>query len=345
MIYKILIVDDEPANLRMLERLLNLENDVLTASSGTEALELLSRHDISLIISDQRMPGLTGIEFLKQAAQMRPQTVRIILTGYTDVNDLVEAINSGVVYKYITKPWVNSDLRQTVKRAIEHFEVTKDQHLMTLENTRLASRLKATVDGFVTAVGTMAARDVPEVMEHCRRTANYAEFIAQQIGLSSTQIRELVSASLLHEVVNVEVPMNGIVTDEDRCRGLREAFEQRLQLLSTVPDIEEAATLIRYQHEKFDGTGFFDGLSGDKIPLGSRILAVANAYDEIAAGLRPGFSNTNEAAAEWLRTYAGSSYDPLVVEAFLGAEPAQFNGNSDLTKFIYQVERPMLSAA
>src|SRR5215210_6797600 len=99
MTYKILIVDDEPANLRLLERLFRREYQVISAESGSEALELLKRHDIALIISDQRMPFMTGIEFLKFAAQMRPQTVRIILTGYTDVNALIESINSGIVYK------------------------------------------------------------------------------------------------------------------------------------------------------------------------------------------------------------------------------------------------------
>jgi len=108
--YKILVVDDEPANLRMMERLFRGDYEILTAMSGLEALELLNQHDVALIVSDQRMPGMTGIEFLKRAAQIRPQTVRIILTGYTDVGDLVEVINSGVIYKYITKPWVNTDL-------------------------------------------------------------------------------------------------------------------------------------------------------------------------------------------------------------------------------------------
>src|SRR2546421_10447496 len=101
--HKILIVDDELANLRLLERLFQRSHQVVVATSGAEALKMLERHDIALIISDQRMPGMTGIEFLKRAAEIRPKTVRIILTGYTDINDLVAVINSGVVYKYITK--------------------------------------------------------------------------------------------------------------------------------------------------------------------------------------------------------------------------------------------------
>ena len=135
--YKLLIVDDEQANLRTLERIFADQYDVVTATSGLEALNLLTSHDVALIISDQRMPGMTGITFLKKAAEMRPQTVRIILTGYTDVDTLVESINSGVVYKYVTKPWSNGDLQQTVKRAIEHYETLKQQNRLEQENKRL----------------------------------------------------------------------------------------------------------------------------------------------------------------------------------------------------------------
>src|ERR671918_2048642 len=102
--YKILVVDDEPANLRTLERLFREDYDVLTASSGADAVELLQQHeDIALLMTDQRMPEMTGIELLKKTVLLRPRMVRMILTGYTDVDALVEAINSGQVYRYVGK--------------------------------------------------------------------------------------------------------------------------------------------------------------------------------------------------------------------------------------------------
>ena len=104
MSYKILIVDDEPANLRTLARLFREEYQVMTAGSGAEALELLIQHDVALLITDQRMPGMTGIELLKNTVSLRPRMVRMILTGYTDVEALVEAINCGEVYRYVTSP-------------------------------------------------------------------------------------------------------------------------------------------------------------------------------------------------------------------------------------------------
>jgi|ERR687884_1273568 DNA-binding NtrC family response regulator len=139
--FKIMIVDDEPANLRLLERLFRQDNQVITAESGEEALRLLAQHDVALLITDQRMPNMTGIELLKRTAALRPHMVRIILTGYTDIGALVEAINSGLVYKYLTKPWSNEELRLTVSRALEHYEANKTRHELEMKNQRLIARL------------------------------------------------------------------------------------------------------------------------------------------------------------------------------------------------------------
>ena len=140
--YKILIVDDEPANLRTLARLFREDYEVLTAASGDEALALLGQHDVAILITDQRMPGMTGIELLKKTVPPRPRMVRIILTGYTDVDALVEAINCGQVYRYVAKPWNNDELRLTVKRALEHFESNKRSSELDFTNQRLVARIR-----------------------------------------------------------------------------------------------------------------------------------------------------------------------------------------------------------
>ena len=139
--YKIMIVDDEAANLRLLERLFRSDYGVITAESGGEALTLLEQHDVALLITDQRMPGMTGIELVRRTVALRPHMVRIIITGYTDVETLVEAINGGHVYKYVTKPWNNDDLRLTVSRALEHYETRKARHELEMTNRRLVARL------------------------------------------------------------------------------------------------------------------------------------------------------------------------------------------------------------
>jgi len=125
--HTILAVDDEPANLRMLERLLRKEYAVLTATSGPEALELLRHEPVSLIITDQRMPGMTGTELLSHSIQTNPDAVKIILTGYTDVDALIEAINCARVYKYVSKPWDPIMLQETIRQALTEQQRSLEQ--------------------------------------------------------------------------------------------------------------------------------------------------------------------------------------------------------------------------
>lgn len=139
--YKIMIVDDEAVNLRTLARLFRPDYEVITAPSGNDALTLLDKHDVALLISDQRMPVMTGIELMMKTVAIRPQMVKILLTGYADVGALIEALNSGVVYRYLTKPWSNDDLRLTVNRALEYYETIKSRHALGMENQRLRARL------------------------------------------------------------------------------------------------------------------------------------------------------------------------------------------------------------
>jgi CheY-like chemotaxis protein len=125
---KMLVVDDEPDNLDLLYRTFRRDFHVLKADSGIRALEILSEEgEVAVIISDQRMPEMKGTEFLSRTVPQFPDTMRIILTGFTDVEDLVEAINSGQVYKYITKPWDPSELKAVVQRAAETYELLKQR--------------------------------------------------------------------------------------------------------------------------------------------------------------------------------------------------------------------------
>ena len=133
--HTILIVDDEEANLQKLRRTFLEQYRVLEASSGAEGLQILRTQAVSAIITDQRMPVMNGVELLKQSLAIRPDTVRIILTGYTEVEDLMDAINQGHVHRYITKPWEPYNLQQTVSQELKQWELER-------ENRRLAEELK-----------------------------------------------------------------------------------------------------------------------------------------------------------------------------------------------------------
>jgi len=134
--YDLLLIDDEPANLQKLHRTFVDLYNVHLAQTGEEALEILKSHPIDAVITDQKMPNMTGIEFLDAARKENPDLVRIILTGYAEVNDLIAAINASKVHKYITKPWVPDDLRMAVREALEKRELQR-------ENDRLGAELQA----------------------------------------------------------------------------------------------------------------------------------------------------------------------------------------------------------
>ena len=142
---KMLVVDDEPDNLDLLYRTFRRDFNVLRAESGIHALEVLSAEgEVAVIISDQRKPEMKGTEFLSRTVPKFPDTVRIILTGFTDVEDLVEAINSGQVYKYITKPWDPNELKAVVQRAADTYDLLK-QRTEELHRAQAQTALLATI--------------------------------------------------------------------------------------------------------------------------------------------------------------------------------------------------------
>jgi CheY-like chemotaxis protein len=145
---KMLVVDDEPDNLDLLYRTFRRDFNVLRAESGVVALEILAAEgEVAVIISDQRMPEMKGTEFLSKTVPQFPDTMRIILTGFTDVEDLVEAINSGQVYKYITKPWDPNELKAVVQRAVETYDLLKQR----TEELRRAQAQTALLEAIVQA--------------------------------------------------------------------------------------------------------------------------------------------------------------------------------------------------
>ena len=189
--YNILIVDDEQANLRLLDRLLSADYNVFLADSGAAALDVLAGQSIEMIISDQRMPGMTGIEFLKRAASLEPQTVRIIITGYTDAESLVEAINSGVVYKYVTKPWINSDLKATIQRGLQHYEAQRAQRNLQERYTKAVAETDEVRLSFRKFAGAILQLHNPIGHAQATRMSKLAVELAQEMELQALEIEEL----------------------------------------------------------------------------------------------------------------------------------------------------------
>ena len=284
MTYKLLIVDDEMANTRLLERLFRQDYACLTASSGEEAIELLDQHEVAVIITDQRMPSMTGVELLKRSAARRPHMVRILLTGYTDLEVLVDAVNCGLVYMYINKPWNNDDLKLRVSRAVQHYQTNKQQHLLAANNERLHSRIQELKLGFVRALSSMVQAKDESLYNQAARVSKYAELLGEKLGLSAELLVDLTAAAFLPD----------------------------LRVISDIAEFKDAADSIRYQFENYDGSGTPFGLIGEQIPLGARVLRAAKEFDLLitADGSQ---SMAYAAAFERLQLGSGRAFDPKVV--------------------------------
>ncbi len=293
MTYKLLIVDDELANVRLLERLFRKDYFCLTASSGEEAINLLDQHEVAVILTDQRMPQMTGIELLKKSAARRPHMVRILLTGYTDLEALVEAVNCGLVYMYVSKPWNNDDLKLRVGRAVEHYENNKRQHSLAATNERLTARLREMKLGFVRAMAGLVKLRDEYLYAHGSRVSRYAGLLGERLGLNEDLLLDLMVAAYLH--------------------GLDKQSERSAQVISCIAELKDAADIIRYHHENFDGSGRPLGLIGDQIPMTARVVRVAKEFDLLTKPRNPDTALTTNDAMEQLRFGTGRLFDPQVV--------------------------------
>ena len=240
---KILVVDDEPDNLDLLYRTFYREYKVLRANSGPDALDLLAKEeDVAVIISDQRMPMMSGTEFLSLTATQYPDIMRIILTGYTDVEDLVEAINSGKVFKYVTKPWEAEELKAVVRQALDTHNVLKartreisrslrQQYLLNTVTGTIRSTLdyRQILQTIVDSVGDMLEADVCLLRPFLDGELADEKFIYQNPSLAGKQNS--------NELQSLETSSNEVVSSSsltDSC--LAETVWETREVLA-IPDV------------------------------------------------------------------------------------------------------------
>ena len=336
----ILIVDDEPNVLKAVARLLRHNRyEILTAISGAEALEVMDKQPASLVISDQRMPGMSGVELLQVIKKRYPDAIRIILTGSTGLEHAIGAINRGEVYRYILKPWQDEDFRLTVRRAVERYHMVAQNKRLTKEiekqnlalkesnahlEERVNERTRELTESYISTVFVLAAaveaKD-PYTRGHSELVSRYANFIAQEMGLATSQRETIQVAGLLHDVGKIGIEERvllkpGALTGQER--GLIETHpEKAVSILEKARLPWDVIPIIRHHHEHFDGTGYPDGLKNKDIPLGARILAVADTFDAMNSKRPYREAYPREIILNELERGSGSQFDPRVSAAFL----------------------------
>lgn len=351
----LLLVDDEANILASLRRLFRPRGyTVLTAESGAAALTLLEQQTIDLVISDMRMPHMSGAELLASIAQRWPQTVRILLTGYSEISSTIAAINEGSIYKYIAKPWEDNDLLQTVDRALEWQHTERERRRLleltarqneelqqlnqnleekvrerTAELQQTHDQLKGANEALRRSYGS-TIKIFSSLIElrggvvagHSRRVAAQAKELALHLGLKEEEAQQVMYAGLLHDVGKISLPdplltkaFNGLGREERALVARHPVIAEGL--LMGLEPLESAAKYIRHHHERYDGKGFPDGLKGADIPLGARILAVVNDYDALQIGTLATLRHAPGEAKEHIRQSRGSRYDPSIADAFV----------------------------
>jgi response regulator RpfG family c-di-GMP phosphodiesterase len=316
---RILFVDDEENVLRSLKRLFMSEAyEVLTALSGGEGLAILKEIEVPVIVSDQRMPVMTGAEFLEKSRQLSPDAVRIILTGYADVEAAIGAINRGGAYRYVSKPWNDSDLLLVIKDAFEKYRLVREnqylteltikqneelkkwsvelelyvqQHTIDLtkknkELKKLNLKLKKNVSEILRSLSSLIELRNGSMRNHSNNVAILSTAIAEEIGLTAPEIERISTASQLHDIGMIGAPdivllkNVGELSPDEMTEYVKHPVRGQAAI-DCIEDFRGPGILIRHHHEWYNGRGFPDGLKGDNIPMGARIIAIADRFERI----------------------------------------------------------------
>jgi putative two-component system response regulator len=326
---KILIVDDDPSMRDTLLVVLEDEGfDVTGAANGYEAISKIKETSFDLVICDIRMAGIDGLDTLAALRKTQPELRSIVMTGYASQEDPIRAIKLGVD-DYIYKPF---DAQQFLKSVRKSIEDSRKKSTTTTEQTQLR-------DDFVAAMKRIAMASEERDLYfagHSRRVASLATQIYKKLGFSRERIGLIETASLLHDLGELDIPLailhkKEVLTPEEY-EVVKKHPQSARELLQAIPAFHEVIMTILHHHEHFDGTGYPQGLKGEDIPIESRIIAVANAYDAMV-NMRPHReAKGSEAALQELGACAGTQFDPKIVEIARGLiETESIEEAGDLT--------------
>ena len=342
----ILIVDDEPVVLTALKFTLEREGfHVVSCTSPLKALSILAEQDFSVIISDQRMPEMMGLDFLVESRSLRPQASRILITAVLALPTIVDAINRGEIFRFVAKPWLREELIATVRNAVQRHELVTRNDVLQAETQRLNAQLtdaNTTLEARVRdleqqrqrldGANQELAQNYEHSLELCRRilttydpvlggqAKTLVEFATQMAAtdkFTDAERHALRTAAWLCDLGLIGVPREmlrafRLKTDQlsERERAMLHNHPVYGQTLAALVDSHaDVGEVIRAHHECFDGRGYPDGLAGDAIPWPARCLAVAVGYVE--SGL------IKTAAIDGLLAKSGTAYDPEAVRLFL----------------------------
>lgn len=350
----ILCLDDEASVLKSLVRLLRMHKfEVMVATEGNDALKKIQTSQFDVVISDMRMPKMSGAEFLAKAKAISPNTQRILLTGYSDLESTVSAVNEGGIHAYIQKPWQNDQLISVIKSAVEKFRLKKQNEILqkhvkkqneqlielngSLEsrvekrtaqikqvlkqlekaNEREKSEHKSTVEllyNFINANPYLDGNKAQNIANTCNQIASYLNLSQKSIDLA-TMAGYLAQIGLLAMDPDLYKKPVGKLTEAQRKAFYTHPSTAQLMLMPAI-HLHDLSEAIYYQFERYNGNGLPKGLSGNDIPIGALILGVARDYwDAYEQGVGDTDLENHQHANETVKLYSGTFYHPKVVRA------------------------------
>lgn len=334
---KILLVDDDKNILAAYQRYLSDKFTVVVADSGEEGITVMKeREPFAVVVSDHRMPGMDGIQFLSLARQIAPYTVRIMLTGYADTDRVISAINEGNVFRFLTKPCSSSVLVEALIKAVEQYKLVITEHQMSNKALRrvqieeskkkmveeklakMTNKLKSTIESTIQSMAVVIEKRDPYTANHQRRVAELAVALAKGMGLEEEQIKGLQMAATIHDIGKIYVPAEilnkpGILSDLEfaMIRNHPEIGYEILQMIDFPWPVEQ---IVVQHHERLDGSGYPRGLLGEEILLTARILTVADVVEAMTSHRPYRQALGLDKALEEISHNAGILYDKKVVD-------------------------------
>ncbi|OEY66573.1 HD domain-containing phosphohydrolase [Marinobacter sp. X15-166B] len=352
---RLLLVDDEENILRSLHRVMRREPyELAFARSGEEALQRLATETFDLVISDAHMPGISGPDLLARIKQKYPGCIRILLTGYTDLASTIAAINEGQIYRYISKPWEEDELRLTVRQALafqyserrrlalEQLTRAQNQELQVL-NATLEDKVRARTEeleqtagmldlayqelrqSYTTAAEVFSAlinKRLPAKRQPNAKVIALVKAFAEHCQLDSALTWDVTMAAALYNLGKLSWPDQMIETPSELMGKVQREEYQRYpvtgeKLLMALEPLRNAACIIRHHQERWSGKGVPDQLAGEQIPLGARVLKLAVDFVEFQFGLILERKVSREDAITLVGRYKGLVYDPEMADQFL----------------------------
>jgi len=345
----VLIVDDEIGPRESLRMILKPYYNVFTVESGYAAIQMAQQVNLDVITLDLKMPGISGIDTLKELRGIDQEVMVIIITGYGTLQSAIEAIRYGV-FDYIPKPFNVPEIMSIIDKAVQrrrlnakikgflnHFfdshsskEPSPNSDALMQNGMKALTAYKWNDSGlsdnqncleFAKVLAYTLEEKDPYTSGHSERVCYYSDFISKRLSLHPKDRTELQIASYLHDIGKIGIS-NRFINKKGTLNStdwaiIKQHSQKSIELLAPLKLSSNILSYIQHHHEHYDGTGYPDGLAGGQIPLGARIIAISDAYDSMTSN-RPYRKplSTDEAKDELLK-YSGKQFDPDLVSVFI----------------------------